>query len=190
SALVMKSMRNADPVHKVSIMARGQALGITVQMPKEDRYLITKSQLLARMAGAMGGRAAEELIFGDITTGAKQDIDVVTRIARRMVCEFGMSDLGLASFTPKEENGPADSISDAIAAKIDHAVIHLVEEAYKAAKHILLEKKDKLVEIAELLKKEETIDGRRLDRLVAQPITACSEVDDTCRRSSFPAEGR
>ena len=74
------------------------ALGITVQAPAEDRYLVRKSELLAKLAGAMGGRASEEIIFGDITTGASQDIEYVTNIARRMVCEFGMSPLGLISF--------------------------------------------------------------------------------------------
>jgi cell division protease FtsH len=188
-ALVMKSMHNADPVHKVSIMSRGQALGITVQMPKEDRYLISKSQLLAKMAGAMGGRAAEELVFGDITTGAKQDIDYVTRIARRMVCEFGMSDLGSVSFNRVvDEMGMQESISDAIATKIDHHVIQLVEEAYSAAKRILNEKMGKLVEIAELLKKEETIDGRRLDTLLALPIAACLPAEPVDQPSSFPSE--
>src|SRR5438128_12200889 len=93
-AIVMRSMPGADPVQKVTAIARGMALGITVQAPAEDRYLMRKSELLAKMAGAMGGRAAEEIIFGDITTGASQDIEYITNIARRMVCEFGMSPLG------------------------------------------------------------------------------------------------
>src|SRR5205085_4170650 len=93
-AIVMRSMPGADPVQKVTAIARGMALGITVQAPSEDRYLMRKSELLAKMAGAMGGRASEEIIFGDITTGAAQDIEYVTKIARRMVCEFGMTPLG------------------------------------------------------------------------------------------------
>ena len=92
-AIVMRSMPGTDPVRKVQAIARGMALGITVQSPAEDRYLMRRSELLAKMAGAMGGRAAEELIFGDITTGASQDFEYVTNIARRMVCEFGMSPL-------------------------------------------------------------------------------------------------
>ena len=96
-AIVMRSIPGADPVHKVTAISRGMALGITVQAPAEDRYLMRKSELLAKMAGAMGGRASEEIIFGDITTGASQDIEYVTNIARRMVCEFGMSPLGLIS---------------------------------------------------------------------------------------------
>src|SRR5947207_7922700 len=93
-AIVMRSMPGSDPVRKVQAIARGMALGITVSAPSEDRYLMRRSELLAKMAGSMGGRASEEIIFGDITTGASQDIEYVTNVARRMVCEFGMSPLG------------------------------------------------------------------------------------------------
>jgi ATP-dependent Zn protease len=88
-AIVMRSIPGSDPVQKVQAIARGMALGVTVQAPAEDRYLMRRSELLARMAGAMGGRAAEEIIFGDITAGASQDIEYVTSLARRMVCELG-----------------------------------------------------------------------------------------------------
>ncbi len=169
-ALVMRFMPHADPVHKVSIVSRGQALGLTIQRPKEDRYLVTKSQLLARMAGAMGGRAAEEIIFGDITTGAKQDIDYVTDLARRMVCEFGMSDLGAISFRRRrDEHGLGEQVSESLARKVDQAVVGLAEQAYQTAKHVLLDKKDKLVEIAEHLKRVETIDGAVLDAFLHGP---------------------
>src|ERR1700693_5840265 len=103
-AIVMRSMPGVSPVRKVTAIARGMALGITVQSPDEDRYLMRKSELLAKLAGAMGGRAAEEIIFGDITTGAAQDIEYVTSIARRMVCEFGMSPLGLISLKGDAES--------------------------------------------------------------------------------------
>ncbi len=165
-ALVMKLLPHADPVAKVSIISRGQALGVTVQRPKEDRYLMTKAQLLARMAGAMGGRVAEEIIFGDITTGARQDIEYVTDIARRMVCEFGMSELGAIALHRRSENGQREVHGDSLATKIDHAVIGLVEQAYQTAKTLLVGEKDKLIEIAEHLKKVETIDGAVLDDLI------------------------
>src|SRR5947207_1358741 len=93
-AIVMRYTPGSDPVRKMQAIARGMALGITVQAPSEDRYLMRRSELLSKLAGAMGGRAAEEIIFGDITTGASQDIEYVTNVARRMVCEFGMSPLG------------------------------------------------------------------------------------------------
>ncbi|MGZ3618390.1 MAG: ATP-dependent zinc metalloprotease FtsH, partial [Ktedonobacteraceae bacterium] len=156
-AIVMKSIPGADPVHKVTAISRGMALGITVQAPAEDRYLMRKSELLAKMAGAMGGRASEEIIFGDITTGASQDIEYVTNIARRMVCEFGMSPLGLISF--KTDSDTTSPVSAEMAARIDKEISLLVEQAYETALSILNEKKDKLSAIAEHLIEVETIDG-------------------------------
>src|SRR6266480_744158 len=163
-AIVMRSVPGADPVQKVSAIARGMALGITVQAPAEDRYLMRRSELLAKMAGAMGGRAAEEIIFGDITTGASQDIEYVTNIARRMVCEFGMSPLGLISF--KAESESTSPVSAETAARIDKEISLLVEQAYETALNILNEKKDKLITIAEHLIEVETIDGSELDALL------------------------
>ena len=163
-AIVMRSMPGADPVRKVTAIARGMALGITVQSPEEDRYLMRKSELLAKLAGAMGGRAAEEIIFGDITTGAAQDIEYVTSVARRMVCEFGMSPLGLLSFKADAE-GKA-GISPETAARIDREISALVDQAYATALAILREKHDKLVEIAEHLVEVETIDGAELDKML------------------------
>ena len=123
-----------------------------------------KSELLAKLAGAMGGRAAEEIIFGDITTGASQDIEYVTNIARRMVCEFGMSPLGLISF--KAESESTSPVSAETAARIDKEISFLVEQAYETALNILNEKKDKLITIAEHLIEVETIDGSELDALL------------------------
>src|SRR5207244_2353990 len=119
-AVVMRSMPGTDPVRKVQAIARGMALGITVQSPAEDRYLMRRSELLAKMAGAMGGRAAEEIIFGDITTGASQDIEYVTNIDRRMVCDFGMSPLGNVALKAEADGGA--SISAETAAKIDKEI--------------------------------------------------------------------
>lgn len=160
-AIVMRSMPGADPVQKVSTIARGMALGITVQAPSEDRYLLRRSELLAKMAGAMGGRAAEEIIFGDITTGASQDIEYVTNMARRMVCEFGMSPLGNIALS---EN--ISSISPETAARIDREVSVLIEQAYDTALAILQKKQSKLVTIAEHLIQVETIDGAALDEML------------------------
>ncbi len=163
-AIVMRSMPGADPVQKVSAIARGMALGITVQAPAEDRYLFRRSELVAKLAGAMGGRAAEEIIFGDITTGASQDIEYVTGIARRMVCEFGMSPLGNVAF--KAEADGSSSISAVTAAKIDAEVSALIEQAYTTALNILTEKKDRLIAISEHLIQVETIDGSKLDEML------------------------
>ncbi|MBO0795135.1 MAG: ATP-dependent zinc metalloprotease FtsH [Ktedonobacteraceae bacterium] len=163
-AIVMRSMPGADPVQKVSAIARGMALGITVQAPAEDRYLLRRSELLAKMAGAMGGRAAEEVIFGDITTGASQDIEYVTNIARRMVCEFGMTPLGnIALKTDAEGNM---MISAETASRIDAEISKLVDQAYSTALNILREKKEKLIAISEHLIEVETIDGTELDAML------------------------
>jgi cell division protease FtsH len=163
-AIVMRCMPGADPVQKVSAISRGMALGITVQAPAEDRYLMRRSELIAKMAGAMGGRAAEEIVFGDITTGASQDIEYVTNIARRMVCEFGMTSLGNVAL--KLDPDGSSSISAATAAKIDTEVSTLIDQAYATALTILREKQEKLIAISEHLIKVETIDGTELDAML------------------------
>ncbi len=163
-AIVMRSVPGADPVHKVSAIARGMALGITVQAPSEDRYLIRRSELLAKLAGAMGGRAAEEIIFGDITTGASQDIEYVTDIARRMVCEFGMSPLGNVAFKADAEGNTM--IGAEMASKIDKEIARLIDQAYETALTVLREKRDKLTAISEHLIEVETIDGAELDSML------------------------
>jgi cell division protease FtsH len=163
-AIVMRSIPGSDPVQKVQAIARGRALGITVQAPAEDRYLMRRSELLAKMAGAMGGRASEEIIFGDITTGASQDIEYVTNLARRMVCEFGMSSLGRVAL--KVEADGSTTMSPETAAKVDKEISLLVEEAYATALNVLCEKKEKLIAISEHLIEVETIDGRELDEML------------------------
>ncbi len=163
-AIVMRSVPGADPVQKVSAIARGMALGITVQAPAEDRYLMRRSELLAKLAGAMGGRAAEEIIFGDITTGASQDIEYVTNIARRMVCEFGMSPLG--NIALKADADGNMMISAEVAARIDAEISALINQAYTTALNVLREKEDKLMAISEHLIQVETIDGEELDQML------------------------
>jgi len=167
-ALVMKSIANSDPVHKVSVVSRGQALGVTIQLPLKDRYLTSKSELMARMAAAMGGRAAEEIIFGDVTTGAKQDIEHATNIARQMVCEFGMSErLGLVTLHRKGE-GDSLFFSELTAADVDAEVKALTDAAYRQAYEICEARRPTLVRIAERLQKVETMDGEELDRLLLE----------------------
>jgi cell division protease FtsH len=164
-ALVARMLEHSDPVHKVSIISRGPALGVTVYTPKEDNYLVSREQLLARMAHAMGGRVAEELVFGDVTTGAKGDIESTTNIARRMVCEFGMSELGVIVLT-RNDDGTALLVSDELSTRIDQACNSLVAEAYERARRILTERRSALDMIAERLLEAETIDGEELDRLI------------------------
>ena len=171
-ALVMKSIAKSDPVHKVSVVSRGQALGVTIQLPLKDRYLTSKSELIARMAAAMGGRAAEEIIFGDVTTGAKQDIEYATNVARQMVCEFGMSErLGLVTLHRK---GDGDSLffSELTAADVDAEVKALTDAAYRQAYEICESRRATLIRIADHLQLVETIDGEELDRLLLDEAAA------------------
>ena len=182
-ALVMKSIAKSDPVHKVSVVSRGQALGVTIQLPVKDRYLTSKSELMARMAAAMGGRAAEEIIFGDATTGAKQDIEQATSIARQMVCEFGMSDrLGLVTLHRKGD-GDSQFFSELTAADVDAEVKAFIDAAYRQAYNICQARRATLVRIAEHLQVVETIDGDELDRLLvdsqAPVITSVPETKES-----------
>jgi len=175
-ALVMRNLPNCDPVHKISIVSRGQALGWTMSLPEEDRYLISKSQLIDQIAGTMGGRAAEELVFADITSGAQDDIQRVTATARRMVTQWGMSDkLGTVAMGHKEELvflgrdlGEQRNYSEEVAALIDEEVRGFVSDGYETARRILTEKRADLELIAEHLKTVETIDAAEFDRLLAQ----------------------
>jgi len=176
-ALVAKSLPNADPVHKVSIISRGMALGWTMQLPTEDRYLVSRSELNDDMAVILGGRVAEELIFGDITSGASDDIGKATKLARRMVTEWGMSDkLGPLTFGHKEELvflgrdlGEQRNYSEEVAGEIDQEVHRLVDAGYQRAKKILTERRDKLIQLAEYLKTEETIEGWQMDAVINSP---------------------
>ncbi|HVC99679.1 MAG TPA: ATP-dependent zinc metalloprotease FtsH [Candidatus Dormibacteraeota bacterium] len=181
-ALVMKSLPNCDPVHKISIVSRGMALGWTMSLPEEDRYLVSRSQLVDQIAGTMGGRAAEEIVFGDITSGASDDIQRVTDTARRMVTQWGMSEkLGTVAMGVKQEMvflgrdiGEQRNYSEEIAALIDEEVRGLVSDGYETAKRILTERRPQLDLVAEQLKTVETIDAEEFDALLAQERPAAS----------------
>jgi cell division protease FtsH len=172
-ALVGRMLPNADPVHKISIVARGTALGYTKQLPTEDRYLTTRTQLKSKLAMALGGHAAEELIFNERTTGAHSDIQMVTGYARRMVTDFGMSDLlGTRTFGNKQEMvflgreiSEQKDYSERYALEIDKEIDKLIAEAYATAKKILTDNKDKLKALAEKLIAEETLEGPALDQV-------------------------
>ena len=161
-ALVMRTLPNCDSVAKVQAIARGNALGITVSMPKEDQYLMTRSALAERMIGIMGGRAAEEFFFNEVTTGAQQDIQQANAIARRMVTEFGMSPLGHISVVE------GDTIGTELAANIDDATRTLVEDAYAAARRIVHARRAALAAIAEHLYVVESVSGDELDTWLAR----------------------
>ncbi len=170
-ALVGRMLPDSDPVHKISIVARGMALGYTKQLPAEDRYLTTRSQLKAKLAMALGGHAAEELIFNERTTGAHNDIQQVTNYAKRMVTEFGMSEkLGTRSFGNRQEMvflgreiSEQKDYSERVALEIDREIDKLIAEAYERAKKILTENREKLEKLANRLIAEETLEGPVLE---------------------------
>ncbi len=174
-ALVMNSLPGCDPVHKVSIVSRGMALGYTMPLPEDDRYLMQRSRFRDELAGLLAGRAAEELVFEDVTTGASNDLDRATRLARKMVTEYGMSDkLGPLTFGQKEELvflgreiGEQRNYSEEVARAIDEEVRRLVTEAHDTALRILRDKKDKLVGLARKLIEVETLEGPELEAMFA-----------------------
>ena len=169
-AIVMALVKGGEPVHKVTIIPRGMALGATMYLPEKDRQHYTRTQMLARLASAMGGRAAEELFLDDVSSGASQDIREATHLARHMVCDWGMSEkLGPRSFgthddMPFWDNG--HDYSEATAQTIDTEVEALVREAHKTATDILASHRDELnILVGELLDKE-TVDGSVVDEIV------------------------
>jgi cell division protease FtsH len=166
-AIVGQLLPNTDPVHKISIISRGQALGYTISLPTEDKFLTTRAELTDTMAMALGGRAAEELIFGEITTGASNDLEKVTESAKQMVMRFGMSEkLGPRvfghdrgqPFLGREFSSEPD-YSDEIARDIDGEIRRIVENAHQSAKTVLNEKNAELERISKLLLERETIDA-------------------------------
>jgi cell division protease FtsH len=179
-ALVAKKLPNADPVHKVSIVARGMIGGYTRLLPSEDRNMMTRSQLMDRLAVLVAGHVAEELVFNEKTTGPHDDIERVTKIARSMVTEYGMSDrLELRTFGHKEELvflgreiSEQRNYSERVALEIDREIRTIIQKAYDVAKGILAENKPKLVQIAQRLVAEESLEGEKLEKLFNEPVPA------------------
>ena len=177
-ALVARMSPNADPVHKVSIVARGMSLGHTRQLPTEDRYLLTRSQFKDMMATLLGGRIAEEIIFGEISTGASDDIRRATELAHKMVTEYGMSDkVGIRTFGNRQEMvflgreiSEQRDYGDEIANIIDEEVNNILQTAYNTAREILINNKDRLIHIAQRLIAKETIESDELEKLFTEPL--------------------
>ncbi len=173
-ALVMKALPHTNPVHKVSIISRGMALGWTLSLPEEDKYLISRNELMDEIAGIMGGRVAEELVFGDITSGAENDIQKATQMARRMVTQWGMSEkLGNVAMGHREELvflgrdlGEQRNYSEEVAAIIDEEIRSIVDHGYQTAKVILSAQRDKMDAVVERLKIVETLDAKELDQIL------------------------
>ncbi len=179
-ALAAKMLPNADPVHKISIVARGMMGGWTRFLPTEERHLETYERFKDIMVVSLAGRAAEQVAFNELTTGAQNDLEKVTQIARRMITEFGMSQkLGPRTFGKREELvflgkeiHEQQNYSDKIAEEIDAEVEQLVKDAYAKAVEIMIQNKDRLKFIADFLIEKETIDDTTFEDLLNKPIPA------------------
>ena len=172
-ALIAAMVPYSDPVHKVTIIPRGMALGVTLQLPVDDKHTYSKDYLESRLAIMMGGRIAEEVFLGHITTGAGNDIEQATTLARRMVCEFGMSDLGPLAFGKNQQEiflgrdlATSRDFSEDTAIKIDQEVKRFVMSAYQRAKDILTQHRELMVRIAEALLERESLDAAEVKLLI------------------------
>ncbi|GGJ09039.1 ATP-dependent zinc metalloprotease FtsH [Alicyclobacillus cellulosilyticus] len=169
-AVIGYFLQHADTVHKATIVPRGMAGGYTVILPKEDRYFMTKEEMLERICGLLGGRVAEEIVFGEISTGAANDLERVTQIARQMVTEYGMSEkLGPMQFGNRQgqvflgkDLSMEQNYSDRIAYEIDAEMKAIIESCHERTRQILLEKRDKLEALAQLLLEKETVDEEEI----------------------------
>jgi cell division protease FtsH len=173
-ALVAHYLENTDPVHKISVISRGQALGYTISLPTEDKFLTTRAELSDTMAMTLGGRAAEEICFGEVTTGASNDLEKVTATAKQMVMRFGMSEkLGPRvfghdhgqPFLGREFSSEPD-YSDEIAREIDDEIRRMVEEAHQTAREVLERNRDKLDYVSDILLRRETIEREQFIQLL------------------------
>jgi len=199
-ALVGKLLPNADPLHKITIIPRGMALGYTMQLPTEDRFLMAKGEIIDRITVLLGGRTAEELIFHEVTTGAQDDLQKATTLARKMVTEFGMSPkLGPLALGRKHEQVflgrdimEERNYSEEVASQIDAEVRAIVDSCYANAFHLLETNIDKLHRLAEALLEKETVEADEVDRLLSdgprpsetRPMAPESAVPDTAAAAS------
>jgi len=172
----------ADPVHKVTIVPHGQALGMTEQVPGEERHNLNLSYLKARLAVMLGGRAAEEIVFDEVTTGAEKDLVEATRLARRMVTRWGMSKLGLVAFKTDEQQpflgyeiSQGRDYSESTAARIDQEVSRMLQEAHDSVRRCLTDSRERLDRLVEALLREETVGSDELNRILGPRVDSGSE---------------
>jgi len=197
-ALVGHFLEHTDPVHKISIVSRGQALGLTVSLPTEDRFLTSRSALMDQLAMILGGRAAEELVFSEITTGAANDLERATAMSRQMITRFGMSDkLGPRVFgtDPHQpflgrELGAEPSYSEEMAQEIDEEIYRLIDDAHQRAAQVLLDHQQALHGIAAILIAHETIDKEQFERLLDGEPASSVLADDATPKPARSATAR
>ncbi|MBQ9594296.1 MAG: ATP-dependent zinc metalloprotease FtsH, partial [Synergistaceae bacterium] len=200
-AIVAKILPGSDPVHKISIIPRGHAaLGYTLQLPEEDRFLMSKSELMNRIAILLSGRVSEEIVFNDVTSGAANDLERATQTARQMVTQLGMSDkLGLVKLGNKREEiflgrdiSEDRNYSEEIAFAIDKEVKAIIDSCYETAKEILTEHRDLLDKIAGVLLEREVLDAEEFAKLMSEDIPETPEVPDLpeTRMDNLPSTNR
>jgi cell division protease FtsH len=192
-ALVGYALPNSDPVHKVTIVARGRSLGHTLALPTHDKYLVRRSELVDQLAMLLGGRTAEELIFADPTTGAANDIEKATAIARRMVMEYGMSDI-LGPMQYGKPNGEVflgrdysrqQDYSDEVAANIDNEVRKMINAAHEEARLILERHRDSMERMVEALLENETVDRNEVAEVFAD-VPKWEHTSEGALRIKYP----
>ncbi|MFC1700709.1 ATP-dependent zinc metalloprotease FtsH [Patescibacteria group bacterium] len=176
-ALMAYYLPNSDPVQKISIISRGSAIGYTLKLPIEDKHLRTRSEFLAELAVLLGGYAAEKIIFNELTTGASNDLQVASDLARRIVTKYGMSKLGPMTYGEKEEMNflgkditTGKNYSEEVAAKIDREVDEIMNNALKTSLEVLSDKKKKLNQLAKTLIKKETIERKQFEKLMEKKV--------------------
>ncbi len=196
-ALVGFHLENTNPIHKITIVSRGQALGLTISLPTEDRYLTTRSALMDDLAMTLGGRAAEELVFHEVTTGAANDLEKVTATSKAMIMRYGMSEklgprvLGRDHTQPflGREMGNEPDYSDEIAREIDDEIRRVIEEAHATAHRVLREHMDDLHKLSAILIERETIDKDQFERLLAGESEESVFPEEAAEPEETPAEG-
>jgi cell division protease FtsH len=193
-ALVGHFLEHTDPVHKITIVSRGQALGLTISLPTEDKYLTTRSALMHQMAMTLGGRAAEEIVFHEVTTGAANDLERITQMAKQMIMRFGMSEklgprvLGRNHDMPflGRDYGSEADYSEEIAREIDDEIRRVIEEAHELALAVLREHMDELHKISTILIERETIDRDQFERLLAGEDESAVFPDEAPAQPELP----
>jgi cell division protease FtsH len=173
-AVVMHNLENSDPIHKVSIISRGMALGYTMPLPESDKYLRSKEAFEDEIVGLLGGRAAEEIIFKRITTGAADDLERATELARSMITRYGFSEkLGLRTFGQVQGNpylgnlGETPNYSEEMSQRIDTEISQILDTAYQRAKSIIIQQQDRLENLARTLLDVETVERPQFEELMA-----------------------
>ena len=195
-AVVSKLLPEVEPVHKVAIVARGVALGATMYLPEKDRYIISRKRILAQITSLLGGRAAEELFCDDITSGAQNDLEKATELARMMVCRWGMSEkLGPMSYTENEEHlflgreiTRVQSVSEATSVEIDHEIRGIIEDGYRRARELLTAHGEAVERIVTALMRYESLDGDEVD-VIMQGGEIQREEDRSDAMADAPADG-